>query len=451
MTHQILVANQLVLTGANLLRCLQQISEQPFMEAEDNFWFFFSGHGIKYADHDYLMPSDGDPDDVENTAISINYLTECLRRCGSDNIVLILDACRHQHKRSGEGIGQQTQEFACQTGAVSILSCSPQESSTEVDVLQTGVFTHALLEGLGIQGQCATVKRLHQYLRFRVPELVEHYNHPQQTPETTQPANKSHLILVPHYANLHDIAKGQINNFATEIDQNLDLAEPLKMGAKGVDARSNVHIVNVMSQFSQLWVGSSETQTNLSQKTLSSTNTIAPPQISETAIAYLSSERGVDYTQLRDLLAAGKWREADRETLNLMLKVAARTKQGWLNIESINNFSSIDLEIIDQLWIKYSDGRFGFSVQKRLWESVGGHPDADYQTWCQFGDRIGWRRNHKWLFYSDLTFCATAPLGHFPAAGSVNLLTVWQGWVVGLFSCLVGFSALASKLAKCSL
>jgi hypothetical protein len=436
---------------ANLLRCLQQISEQPFLEAEDNFWFFFSGHGIKYAGYDYLMPSDGDADDVENTAISINYLTECLRRCGSENIVLILDACRHQRKKNNEGLGQQTQQFACQTGVVSILSCSPQEFSSEIDVLQTGVFTHALLEGLGIQGQCATVKRLHQYLRFRVAELVEHYKYPQQTPNITQPATKLNLTIIPQYANLHDIAQGQINSFPAKIDQNMEMAKPLGMGSKTTDGCSDVHTVKVISQFSQLWVRSSETQSNLSQQVLSPINTIASPQRSETAIAYLNSEGGVEYSQLRDLLAAGKWREADRETLNLMLAVSARTKEGWLNIESINNFPSIDLEIIDQLWVKYSDGRFGFSVQKRLWESVGGDPDADYETWCQFGDRIGWRRNHSWLFYSDLTFSSTAPLGHFPAAGAVNILTVWQGWAVGLFSCLVGFSALALRLAKSGL
>ncbi|MBW4646730.1 MAG: GUN4 domain-containing protein [Goleter apudmare HA4340-LM2] len=420
---------------ANLLQCLRQLFNNPFMTEEDNFWFFFSGHGIRHADHDYLMPLDGDPNDIENTGISLSYLTECFGCCGTKNIVMILDACRHQQKQISEGIGRQAQQIANQTGVISILSCTPQESSGEIDALQTGAFTHALLEGLGIQGQCATVKRLQQYLRFRVSELVQHYKYPQQTPEIT--ATKPDLILVPQYANLDDIAQQQINTFPPEVNQNLEIVEPLVMNAKVVATRSDVHtVVKVAPQISELWVGTSETQTN---------------PISADAIACLSSEPGVDYTHLQDLLAAGQWRAADRETLTLMLKVAARTKQGWLDIESINKFPNTDLATIDQLWVKYSNGRFGFSIQKRIWESIGGIADADYQTWCEFCDRIGWRQNHYWLFYSDLTFSSSAPLGHFPAAASVNLLTVRRGWVVGLCSCLVGFSALASRLAKSSL
>ncbi len=39
-----------------------------------------------------------------------------------------------------------------------------------------------------------------------------------------------------------------------------------------------------------------------------------------------------------------------------------------------------DLRTIDQLWVKYSNGRFGFSVQKRIWHSIGGNKYADYKT-----------------------------------------------------------------------
>jgi uncharacterized caspase-like protein len=142
------------------------------MGSGDNFWFFFSGHGIRHNNRDYLMPSDGDPEDIEETAIAINFITERLRRCGADNVVLILDACRSLAQKAGEGIGRQTAEDARQQGLISIFSCSPQEYSYEIEALQQGAFTHALLDGLGIQGQCATVERLNQYLSLRVPEIV---------------------------------------------------------------------------------------------------------------------------------------------------------------------------------------------------------------------------------------------------------------------------------------
>ncbi|MEH2038883.1 SUMF1/EgtB/PvdO family nonheme iron enzyme [Nostoc sp.] len=215
-------------TRTNLLRVLRQLFEKPFMGAGDNFWFFFSGHGIRYADRDYLMPCDGDPEDIENTAIAINFVSERLRRCGADNVVLILDACRNEGKKTGEGIGRQTAQEARQQGVISIFSCIPQEYSYEIEALQQGAFTTALLEGLGIQGKCATVERLDQYLKFRVPELVRQYKNTRQTPYViAEPLNKSHLILVPRYATLNDIATLKNDAYQAEVNRNLDLAEQL--------------------------------------------------------------------------------------------------------------------------------------------------------------------------------------------------------------------------------
>jgi eukaryotic-like serine/threonine-protein kinase len=91
----------------------------------------------------------------------------------------------------------------------------------------------------------------------------------------------------------------------------------------------------------------------------------------------LKSAVGMDYSKLRDLLAAGKWKEADEETLRVMLAVAKREDEGWFNKESIDNFPCADLRTIDQLWVKYSNGRFGFSVQKRIYQSLGGTREYD--------------------------------------------------------------------------
>ncbi|QFS46778.1 SUMF1/EgtB/PvdO family nonheme iron enzyme [Nostoc sphaeroides] len=213
---------------ANLRQVFLELFNKPFMEAGDNFWFFFSGHGIRHADRDYLMPCDGNPVDIEETAIPINFVAERLRRCGADNVVLILDACRSLGTRAGEGIGRQTAEQARQQGVISIFSCSPQEYSYEIEALQQGAFTTALLEGLGIQGKCATVERLDQYLKFRVPELVRQHKNTNQTPYViAEPVDKSHLILVPRYATQTDIATLKNDAYQAEADRNLDLAEQL--------------------------------------------------------------------------------------------------------------------------------------------------------------------------------------------------------------------------------
>jgi serine/threonine protein kinase len=128
----------------------------------------------------------------------------------------------------------------------------------------------------------------------------------------------------------------------------------------------------------------------------------------------LKSVKAIDYTNLRDFLAQEKWREADQETANLFLKVADRTKEKYLKIEDIDNFPCEDLATINQLWLKYSQGKFGISVQKRIYESLGGSGNYDQQKWNAFGTKVGWRVNNKWLYYDQITFSLKAPSGHLP-------------------------------------
>ena len=135
----------------------------------------------------------------------------------------------------------------------------------------------------------------------------------------------------------------------------------------------------------------------------------------EGSINDLVSERGVDYTPLENLLAAGDWQKADRETETVMIKASGREQDGWLSEEDLDMFPCEDLDIIDQLWVQYSNGRFGFSTQKRIWESIEGtNKDEDVEIWKQFGDRVGWRVNNSWIGYRNLTFSLDAPEGHLP-------------------------------------
>ncbi|OCR01832.1 serine/threonine protein kinase [Oscillatoriales cyanobacterium USR001] len=126
---------------------------------------------------------------------------------------------------------------------------------------------------------------------------------------------------------------------------------------------------------------------------------------------------GVKYLTIDNLLASGQWQEADEETANQMLTLVGREKEGWLRVEDINNFPDEDWQIIDKMWLKYSNERFGFSVQKRIYESLGGTQDYHRKVWDLFGDRVGWRVNKKWLRYDGIKFVSTAPIGHLPAWG----------------------------------
>jgi hypothetical protein len=156
--------------------------------------------------------------------------------------------------------------------------------------------------------------------------------------------------------------------------------------------------------------------------------------------AQLKSAVGMDYRTLREFLKARKWKEADEETRRVMLAVAKREKEGWLDYNSIVNFPCADLRTIDQLWVKYSNGKFGFSVQKKIYQGLGGTREREveiwenfgnkseiweklreYHTeiWEKFGDKVGWRntgRLYYWLGYNNITFDIKAPEGHLPAA-----------------------------------
>ncbi|GGA58843.1 GUN4 domain-containing protein [Okeania sp. KiyG1] len=129
----------------------------------------------------------------------------------------------------------------------------------------------------------------------------------------------------------------------------------------------------------------------------------------------LVSAKGVDYNKLRNLLAAGKWKEADDETERVMEKVAGRESEGWLRLDDLENFPCQDLGTIDKLWVKYSNGKFGFSFQERIYHGLGGTKEYNRKVWEAFGDKIGWRQRGEWLRYNDITFSISTPYtGHLP-------------------------------------
>jgi hypothetical protein len=115
-----------------------------------------------------------------------------------------------------------------------------------------------------------------------------------------------------------------------------------------------------------------------------------------------------------------------------------REKEGWLTEENCKNFPKEELKIIDQLWVKYSNGKFGFSVQKKIWIACGGTPGVyNGDVYKKFADTVGWRKGGNWLYYSDLTFNTNVPYnGHLLGCGVELGMrgwgVVWGG--VSLFS-----------------
>ncbi|WP_427162372.1 GUN4 domain-containing protein [Aliinostoc sp. HNIBRCY26] len=170
----------------------------------------------------------------------------------------------------------------------------------------------------------------------------------------------------------------------------------------------------------------------------------------------LASEKGVDYSRLRDLLAAKKWQEADKETYLLMLQVVGREDGDYIRSEELLNFPCTDLRTIDRLWVKYSNGHFGFSVQKEIYLSVGGKLNGKYypEAWEKFGDHVGWRVNGNWIWYCHVTFNTSSPRGHLPGGSMTGYWGFW--WEVAERGEELGWggeeiSSLASRLVNCNI
>jgi len=133
---------------------------------------------------------------------------------------------------------------------------------------------------------------------------------------------------------------------------------------------------------------------------------------------------GITLSQYQDLhksLENRNWREADKVTHRIMCHVAGVPQiRPCMNTEEIQNFPCEALRIIDLLWIKHSNGRFGFSVQKRIWDKpiVAPNKGAPFNRFNHFCDRVEWRVDGEWVKYKDLTFNLAAPEGHLPVVAA---------------------------------
>ncbi|MEM1169619.1 MAG: serine/threonine-protein kinase [Cyanobacteria bacterium P01_H01_bin.35] len=172
----------------------------------------------------------------------------------------------------------------------------------------------------------------------------------------------------------------------------------------------------------------SRVSTELSEQFNNNVNNQLHYSISKQPTALISNH-GVDYTKLRNLLATQKWKQANWET-NIIMQKAAKTR--WLvkflgifgcglSSQNIKQISCNELQTIDQLWQEYSNGKFGFSVQKQIYLNTGNNPlEFTKPTYKQFAEKIGWKLQRNkgllggWLLYCNLIFNSKAPRGHLP-------------------------------------
>ncbi|MFM7277428.1 MAG: GUN4 domain-containing protein [Microcystis aeruginosa] len=117
------------------------------------------------------------------------------------------------------------------------------------------------------------------------------------------------------------------------------------------------------------------------------------------------------FKTLRNLLEQGNWQQAEAETKKLMLR---GTDQTYFNGNIINNLSCSNLKIINRLWVQYSSGRFGFSVQGEIWKEVTNYKPFEERV-KQFEERVGWRRGYEGPLTDPPNYSLEAKRGHLPS------------------------------------
>jgi len=127
----------------------------------------------------------------------------------------------------------------------------------------------------------------------------------------------------------------------------------------------------------------------------------------------LNSLKGLDYLKLRDLLKEKKWEEADKETLRLMLLILNCESEGWLDMGQSGYIPCQDLCTIDNLWVISSNGHFGFSVQRNIWDGCGS-PFIRPDDLKEFRSKVGWG-HEGYLLPLNLKFSELrSPVGELP-------------------------------------
>jgi len=124
----------------------------------------------------------------------------------------------------------------------------------------------------------------------------------------------------------------------------------------------------------------------------------------------LQSDRNIDYHLLQKLLAQQDFQTADSVTREKFCELAggASIQRKWVYFTEVEQFPPTDLRTIDRLWWLHSEGRFGFSVQRQIWISLG-------RDFVKLWPKIGWKEGNSWTkFPNGFIWDLSAPVGHLP-------------------------------------
>lgn len=180
----------------------------------------------------------------------------------------------------------------------------------------------------------------------------------------------------------------------------------------------------------------------------------------------LSSSLGIDYRKLRNFLAVEDFESANKETITIFTQLIypnrkkANSTRYYLEIdidndeiyqERVERIPCTDICTIDRLWVKYSSGHFGFSIQSEINQQLYKQFSEEIiefnrrekvnmleqevllrsglKTKAEFQKQIKWDTDSL-SFKGALTFNRSAPRGHLPKILWVELISEYKHQIV---------------------
>lgn len=194
-------------TRANLEAALNRIAAEA--RPEDVFVFYYAGHGVMSTRASQQGPEfylaltevtrlEGDNFMLEERGMPARQLKEFSRSIKAQKQLVVLDTCHSGGALESFALsqGEEAEEPAVQhddgdKGITVLAAAGTWQPATEFRQLGHGVFTYALLKGLGGEADNGeapdgkiTVRELEAYLAAKVPELIKHYRGKTQAPNS---------------------------------------------------------------------------------------------------------------------------------------------------------------------------------------------------------------------------------------------------------------------------
>jgi WD40 repeat protein len=180
-------------TKANIYAALEQIKTKAL--EQDMIVVYYAGHGVMSGGADkekefFIVPHDvtqlyGRDEMLYEKAISAADLKKYAQAINAQKQVFILDACQSagaleslESQSRGAAEEKAIAQLARSTGTFWITSTGSDQFASEFAKLGHGIFTYALLEGIGgaadvNKDQRLTIRELSTYIENKVPELSE--------------------------------------------------------------------------------------------------------------------------------------------------------------------------------------------------------------------------------------------------------------------------------------